>query len=196
MVTVSSGSITIQALISPECAASSPQGRTPSVAASARPGAAMPSAKPPVAVSEVTMNWRRERPWEPVVGLVAVMVISPISKLHRCGGAMHRATEPLVGTAAAYVGEVRVDVGVGRIGVLPEIGRDRHDLARLAVTALRDFLGEPGLPDRMLAVGRQALDRRHLGAGDAADRHRAGTDGLAIHMDRAGAASGDPAAEL
>src|ERR1700730_17967469 len=60
MITVSSGSITIQALISPAAAVSGLQGCVPRTAASPAPGIATPNAKPPVAVSAVTTNWRRE----------------------------------------------------------------------------------------------------------------------------------------
>src|SRR5437660_1335777 len=126
MITLSSGSITTQALISPAWRlASSPQGRTPRLAASAGPSMPTPSAKPPAAVSAVVIKWRRER-------VRSVIVVPSRSRAHQRCGAMHRAAEALVGAATADVGEVGVDVGVGWVRIGLEIGRRRHDLAGLA----------------------------------------------------------------
>src|ERR1700738_4710569 len=151
MITLSSGFITNPALISPVCGRSSLQGRTLKVAASAGPPIPMPSAKPPAAVSEVAMNWRRE---------------------------------------------IGVDIGIGWIGIGLEIGNRRHDLAGLAIAALRHLFGEPGLLHRMPAVRREPLDGGDLGTVDGADRRDAGADRLAVDMHGAGAALRDPAAEL
>src|SRR5260370_29861167 len=147
MTTVSSGWITIQALISPAAAVSGLQGCVPSVAARLRPGMATPKAKPPVAVSAVTTNCRRESALCERSGLR--MMLFPISSLHQRGGAMDGAAQPLVGAAAADIGEIGVDVGIGRIRIALEIGRNRHDLSGLAVAALRHVLGEPSLLHRM-----------------------------------------------
>ena len=74
-----------------------------------------------------------------------------------------------VGGAAAEVAvHRRVDVGVGRLGRVRQQRRRRHDLAGLAVAALRHVELLPGPLQRMRAVGRQALDGRDLEA-DAAD---------------------------
>src|SRR5262249_8424115 len=107
---------------------------------------------------------------------------------------MHRAAQPLVGAAAADIGEIGVDVGVARIGIAPEVRRRRHDLAGLAVAALRHLLSEPGLLHRMPAVRRQTFDGGDLGAVEAADGHGAGSHRLPVDMYRAGAALGDAAA--
>src|SRR5215467_10626472 len=98
----------------------------------------MPSAKPPAAVTAVATNWRRER-------VIAFMVVSSRLAAHQSCSAMHCAAEPLIGTATADVGEVLVDIGIGRIRIGLEIGDCRHDLTGLAVAALGDLLGEPCL---------------------------------------------------
>src|SRR5882672_2802305 len=190
MITVSSGWITTHALISPRWpVASSFHGRTLKVAASAGATMPTPSAKPPLTVSAVTTNWRRE-------SFVSVIVVSSRSRAHQSCGAMHRAAEPLIGAATADVGEIGVDIGVGRVRIGLEIGHRRHDLAGLAVTALRDLFAQPRLLHRMLAVGREPLDGGDLLPFDAADRHRARTDGLSVDVHGAGAALGNAAAEL
>jgi len=109
---------------------------------------------------------------------------------------MHRAAEPLVCAATADVGEIGVDVGVGRIRIGLEIGRRRHDLAGLAVTALRHLFRQPRLLHWMRAVGREALDGDDLCPFDATDRHRAGAHSLSIDVHGASAALGDAAAEF
>src|SRR5688572_10384634 len=143
MITVSSGWITTQALISPAMPElSSFHGRSRSVAASADVSMPMPSAKPPAAVSEVTTNWRRE-------SVVSVIMVSSRSRAHHGCGAMHRAAEPFVGAAPADIGETGVDIGIGRVRRGLEEGHRRHDLAGLAVTALRNLFGQPRLLHRM-----------------------------------------------
>src|SRR6266699_1893036 len=88
MITVSSGSITIQALISPAGALSVLQGSVESVAAGARPGTANPRAKPPVAVRAVVTNCRRENAFgRSGLRTTLSMAILPISNLHQRGGA-------------------------------------------------------------------------------------------------------------
>jgi len=60
-----------------------------------------------------------------------------------------------------------------------------HNLPRLAIAALRNLLGNPGLLQGMVAVGRQAFDCRNLGARDKRQRRSAGSHGLAVKMHRA-----------
>src|SRR5712691_4095903 len=185
MITVSSGWITTQALISPRWpVASSFHGRTLRLAAPAGATIPTPSAKPPLTVSAVTTNWRRE-------SFVSVIVVSFRSRAHQSCGAMHRAAEPLVSAATADVGEIGVDIGVGRVWIGLEIGRRRHDLAGLAITALRHLFAQPRLLHRMLAVGREPLDGGDLFPRDGSDRHRAGANGLAVDVHGARAALGD-----
>ena len=67
-----------------------------------------------------------------------------------CGRALDRAVDALIGAAAADVaGHGGVDLRVGRLRRLGEERRRRHDLARLAVAALRHLLGDPRLLQRM-----------------------------------------------
>ena len=76
--------------------------------------------------------------------------------------------------AAAEVARHRpVDVGVGRMRILLEQRGGGHDLAGLAITALRHVELAPGLLQRMLAGGIEALDRRDRRAADARDRRLA-----------------------
>jgi hypothetical protein len=109
---------------------------------------------------------------------------------------MNGATQALVSSAAAYVGEVGVDFRVGRIGeVLQE--RDRgHALSRVAVTALRHVFRDPGALHRVAVVRREAFAGRDLGAVERADRHRARAHRSAVEMHGARAALGDAAAEF
>src|SRR6185437_2769189 len=110
----------------------------------------------------------------------------------------------LDGADDAHIRAAAADMAVHRIddllpaglGRLLEEGRRLHDLARLAVAALRDLLGDPRLLQRMVGIGRQALDRRHLAAGDVLQLRLARARGLAVDMNRARTALGDAAAEL
>jgi len=102
-----------------------------------------------------------------------------------------------VGRAAADVPAHRlVDVAVGRRRVARQERRRRHDLAGLAVAALRYVDLLPGELHGMGAVLRQALDRRDLLALGARDRHAATALRLAVDVHGAGPAEGPAAAEL
>src|SRR6185503_11298612 len=91
----------------------------------------------------------------------------------------------------------RTDVGVARVRIGIEQRGRRHDLTRLAVAALNDFLIQPGLL-HFRAVARRAdcLDCRDLALTDSADRRDAGADRLAVQMNRAGTAQRHAAAAL
>jgi hypothetical protein len=79
------------------------------------------------------------------------------------------ARNALVGAAAADVARHGVDnLLVSRHGRLCEKGGGLHDLAGLAVAALRDVAGFPGALNGMGAVGAQALDRDDLMASASA----------------------------
>src|SRR5262245_63479651 len=71
---------------------------------------------------------------------VCVMVMSRLP-----AGALDGGDDAVVGAAPADVAvHVRDDVGAARLGIgLQKLGR-LHDLARLAVAALRHLLGDPG----------------------------------------------------
>src|SRR5690349_4773621 len=102
----------------------------------------------------------------------------------------------LIGPAAANVRHGGVDIRVGRMRILGEQRSGRHDLARLAVAALRHVLLDPRLLHRLRAILREAFDGRHLFPGDGRDGQHAGARGDAVQVDGARAALRDAAAEL
>ena len=110
---------------------------------------------------------------------------------------MNRAPDALVGPAAADVTRHRrVNVGVGRLRLCRKQGRGRHDLPRLAVAALRNFLGDPGLLQRVVAAVRETFDGGDFLAFHGFNRRDARTDWVTVDMDGASAALRDAAAEL
>src|SRR5882762_10165522 len=150
-------------------------------------GRRIPTARPPPAAAVPMMKLRRERLRTPALCFSCCM-----SRLLPAGRHVHRRANALIGAAPADVGHRVVDVPVGRFGLLPQEGRRGHDLARLAVAALRHVELRPGLLHGMGAGGRQAFDgddpirRLH-----AADGDHAGTHQLAVDVDGAGTALRD-----
>src|SRR6185312_6396582 len=140
------------------------------------------------------MKLRRRRALRP--GILAMWVMSR-SRLGADvgGGADDRLLDTTVGHAAAEVAvHVSDDLGLGRIVVLREQRRGLHDLAGLAVAALRDLLGDPGDLQRMVAA--EAFDGGDLLAHRVLRRGLAGAHGGAIEMYRTGAAQSGAATEL
>ena len=112
-------------------------------------------------------------------------------------GAVDRGADAEVGGAAADVPVHRVvDVGVGRVRVTLDERDRRHDLAGLAVPALRDVELLPRLLHGVRAVGAEPLDRRDAHAFERARAALAGADGRAVHVHRTRAALAHAAAEL
>ena len=112
---------------------------------------------------------------------------------------MNRLADARIRAAAAHVAAHRcVDVRIGRVRLLLEQRCGRHELAGLAVTALRDVVLDPcGLQRMQLAVGAcEAFDRRDLLTRGGGDRHRARAHRRAVQMHGARAALGDAAAVL
>src|SRR5262245_34806252 len=111
--------------------------------------------------------------------------------------ALDRAHDALIGAAATDIRAHVLDDLVARgLGVLlQEIGRT-HDLAGLAVAALRHSLGEPGFLHRMTAAGRQAFDGGDRFVREFGELRLAGIGALAVDMYHAGAAQAGAAAEL
>src|SRR5699024_9883436 len=108
-----------------------------------------------------------------------------------------------VGAAATDVADA-VQIGLAdRPPLAADLAHERdrrHDLARLAVAALRDVVLDPRLLHRVQVgvhgVG-QALDRGDLVVfGDLLHRDRAGVDRLAVQVRRAGLADIDAAPVL
>src|SRR5258708_2697622 len=110
---------------------------------------------------------------------------------------MDRTTNADIGAATADIGNA-VDVGIGGIGLFLEQSRRRHDLARLAIAALRDIFGDPGGLHRMkLTVsGCETLASGDVLAGYACHGDRAGAHRNAVDVNRAGAALRDAATEF
>src|SRR5262245_13344413 len=136
MVMVPSGAMLIHGLM--VC----PVRSAANTAESARPPSAKANERPAAPI----MIWRRlSDVSEPLRDLF-------MSRLPRC--TLDRAHNALIGAAAAEIGaHVLDDLIARRLGLLlQEIGR-AHDLAGLAVAALRHALGKPGLLQGMIAVG-------------------------------------------
>src|SRR6266850_2287280 len=143
-------------------------------------GRLKPSARPPpAAAAEWSMNLRRF-----------------MSNLPS-GGHVDRRADTLIGAAAADVGHRLVDVLVGRLRVLLQQRRGRHDLSRLAVAALRHVECRPCLLHGMRAGDRKPLDGDDLVGGlQRTDGNGAGAPHFAVDMHRAGPALRDAAAVL
>src|SRR5262245_18663315 len=177
--TVSSGRITTHALISgePSCARTT----------LAPNGIFRPRVSPAPTAAVPMTNERRS-----IFGVFVIMAV-PLCLRRGVNGLTHL----LERAAAADVGDPRVDVRVGRSGLLLQERRDRHDQPRLAVAALGPVEIDPGLLHLVqdAAVG-QALDRRDLLALRRGDGQHAGPHRLAVEVDRAGAAHRDAAPVL
>src|SRR5205807_9754889 len=111
-------------------------------------------------------------------------------------GPVDRRPDALIGAAAANVGHRGVDVGVRGVRLLGEQRRRGHDLARLAVAALRHVFRDPRPLYGVGAVLRQAFDRGDALVGDSRNGQHARSGRRAIQMHRTRAALGDAAAEL
>src|SRR3954454_24077524 len=186
--TVSSGLITTQALTS---------GAASAAAALPVPnGTWKPTESPPARAAEPARNFRRETS-SAIVMVLSRILCSTAARLAALGGELDRGAHAVVGAAAADVGDVGVDVRVGRLRLLREKRRGGHHHPGLAIAALRHVEREPGLLDRMRAVRRQPLDGDDLLVrADRAQGQRAGARRDAVDMHRAGAALGDAAAVL
>src|ERR1700722_16998751 len=181
-VTMSSGSMTTQAVTSRGRAASSPQywALSTGVSALATPGAIRPNASPPASVLPVMTNWRRESSCAIALHLLA-------------GSAMDRPADAHIGAAAADIGDA-VDIGCGGPGRLVQRRDRRQNLARLAIAALRHILRHPRRLHRMrVALRGQAFDGGD-GSFDGGHRRYARPYRLVVDQHGAGAALRDTAA--
>src|SRR6267143_506777 len=133
---------------------------------------AMPTAAAPLEIR----NARREMLWKAMPSNPAFMAASSCFSRR----ALDRGDDLVVGAAAAEVARhVLHDLLASRVFRLGEERGRGHDLARLAVAALRHLLGDPRLLQRVIALGRQpfdggdslSLNRRYRG--DARARRRA-----------------------
>src|SRR5215204_4770888 len=120
-----------------------------------------------------------------------------MSRSQSLGGFLHGAANALVGGAAAEIAaHRRVDVRIGRFAILGQEADRRHDLPGLAIAALRHVELDPGVLNRLRDFAADALDRRYGLAGGIRDRRLARAHGLAVQIDRAGAARRDAAAPV
>src|SRR6266704_614644 len=166
MTTVSSGRITTQALTSGEPSAARTTVGPPK-------GISRPSARPVPTTAARRFN----------VGIWFMAASS------RVGGGVNSFTRLLEGAATADIGDGLVDVLVGRLRLLLEQRRHRHDHSALAIAALRDIVGDPGLLHFVqCAIGTQSLDGGDLLADGLAHHHAAGSHRHAVDMNRASAA--------
>src|SRR6266567_6554231 len=109
---------------------------------------------------------------------------------HARGRVLDRGANLVVGPAAADVAaHRRVDVGVARRAVLREKRARAHDLARLAVAALRHVVLDPRRLHRLAGPrGADSLDGGHLLSGRSRQRRGAGAHGLTVKVHGAGTA--------
>src|SRR5882672_2600689 len=175
--TVSSGRITTQALTSGVPSAARTTGGPPN-------GTSNPRARPAPAAAVPTTKARRLS-W-------GIWFMASSSSVR--GGVDCRA-HLLERAAAADVGDGVVDVGIGRLRIVLEQRRDRHDHAALAIAALRNVMVDPGLLNfGQHAIRRQSFNGRDLLADDFANERAAGAHRGAVDENRAGAALRDAAA--
>src|SRR4051812_47235159 len=121
---------------------------------------------PPAIAAEPTRKARRENP-----------SILPMSLLrHLCRGRVDRGADARIGPATTEIaGHHFVDVFIRRLGDQLEKRDGLHDLAGLAIAALRDLMFDPGLQNRMLVFVAQPVERDDLLAGEVADLRLTGT---------------------
>src|SRR5882757_4289130 len=176
--TVSSGRITTQALTSGEPSAARTMEGPPN-------GRSRPSARPAPAVAVPMTKARR---------LSFGMTCWFMAASSGVRSSVDRLAHLLEGAAAADIGDGVVDIVVGRLRVVLQQRRHRHDHAALAIAALRHVTGDPGQLHLVHhAVDGEALDGGDVLAGGFVDRDAAGAHRDAVDMDGAGAALCDAA---
>src|SRR6202166_5323311 len=104
-------------------------------------------------------------------------------------GGVNRFAHLFEGTAAANIGDGVVDILVGRLRIILEKRRHRHDHSALAISTLGNVVGDPGLLHLVQgAVGGQTLDGGDFFANGFADQHAAGAHRDPVNVDGAGSA--------
>src|SRR3979490_1825880 len=158
--TVSSGRITPQALISGGPSAARTTVGPPK-------GISSPIESPAPATVAVPMTKARRLS----LGEMCLFMSAPSS----VRGGVDCLANLLEGSASADIGDGVVDILVGRLRFFLEKRCNRHDHATLAIAALRDIVGDPGLLHLVQrAIAGETLDRRDLFAGGFANCHAAG----------------------
>ena len=106
--------------------------------------------------------------------------------------------------ANAIIGSAATDVSghglgnliVGWVGSFSQERGSSHDLADLAIAALRHLFGDPRLLEGGKPVAGKAFDGSDALAAGLRDRHGAGTGGVAFNVDGTGATEPGAASEL
>src|SRR5882724_3496457 len=115
-----------------------------------------------------------------LLGFVMMFMIRPPSKRD------YRVFDALVSAAAADIARHRLAYLVVRgFGIFHQECRSLHDLAGLAIAALRDISLAPGLLHRVIARGMEAFDGRDLSVDHVRNRGDAGAYGLLVNDNRA-----------
>src|SRR5271155_4199057 len=180
---------------------------TPAVvsAASASPieGRTVKPMRRPPPTAALTLRKRRRERSTPSLSAISTSRLEFISGFllvacHNVRGALDSFADSRIRAAATDVsGHGGVDVAVGWIGVGGEQGRRRHDLARLAIAALRHLQLDPGLLNPLAGRrGANSLDRGDALTGNCRDGRDARAHGHALEVDRAGAAQATAATEF
>src|SRR6185437_1814379 len=108
---------------------------------------------------------------------------------------MNRLPDARIGSAPAQIAvHTSIDVLVAWMRVFGEQRSGGHDLAGLAIAALRDVDLSPGNLQRVLAVRRKPFDSSDAPVCGARGRRHTRSYGLTIQMNRASAALTDAAA--
>src|SRR6267143_1017921 len=143
-----------------------------------------PMRSPPPRAALALRNCRRER---------STVISGPF-----LGGVLDSLADSHISATAADVPRHGgVDIAIGRVGLGGEQRRRGHDLAGLAIAALRHLQLDPGLLDLLAGRGgADGLDRSDALAGRGRDRRDARAHRLAIKMDRARAAQSEAATEF
>src|SRR5271169_141263 len=114
-----------------------------------------------------------------------------------CGGRLDGGGDALIAAATADVAaHLAVDLVLGRVLVGGEQRGGLHDLAGLAIPALRDIQGAPCFLHRVIALRVEPLDRGHRPTRDIVDGGDAGASRLAVEMNGARPAQRHAAAIL
>jgi hypothetical protein len=110
---------------------------------------------------------------------------------------MNGLADAIIGPTTAKIARHRLgNLVVRRLRILCQHGGSVHDLTALAVAALRDIFGDPGLLQRMKPVCGESLDRGDVLSHNLRNWRRAGTNRGPVDVHGAGAAKPGAAAEF
>src|ERR1700677_3788211 len=195
MVTVPSGAIDTKAsgLFTVPCGMPSAPHLGASSASAGRDGrTCMASTRPPVERIPFRTPRRLTFSMPDVDTISRMCLVMSRSRSLLDGGA-----NAVIGPTAANIAVHRaVDVGVGGMRRLLQKRDGLHDLASLAIAALGHVERPPSGLNGMIAFGVQAFDGGYRLTVRLAHRRDARSGGVAVEMDRAGAACSNAAAEF